>query len=151
MARSWVELPSRPFARITADRLKGVPVTTLWVRHAPTSASIVRRRVRAALIRAGATEDEALDAALIASELVGNAVRHAPALPSGHLLVECRVKDGGYLITVTDGGGVRELTVKQSEAWDTPECSARAFSMATIQQPGVVPMVSELRAPGKCS
>jgi anti-sigma regulatory factor (Ser/Thr protein kinase) len=94
-------------------------VATLWVRHAPTSASIVRRSVCAALCKAGTSEDEAMDAALIASELVGNAVRHAPALPSGHLAVEWRIERPGYLIAVTDGGGVHEVSVKQADVWST--------------------------------
>ena len=93
---------------------------TLWVRHAPTSAAVVRRSVCAAICQAGASEDEALDAALIVSELVGNAVRHAPALPSGHLAVEWRIEDGpSYLISVTDGGGIHPVSIKQANVWDT--------------------------------
>jgi anti-sigma regulatory factor (Ser/Thr protein kinase) len=95
-------------------------VGTFWVRHASTSASVVRRSVCAALCQAGASEDEALDAALIASELVGNAVRHAAALPSGHLAVEWRIEDGpSYLIAVTDGGGVHPVSIKQADVCDT--------------------------------
>jgi two-component sensor histidine kinase len=61
-----------------------------------------------------------LDAALIASELVGNAVQHAPALPSGRLAVEWQIEDGpSYLIAVTDGGGVHPVTIKQANVRDT--------------------------------
>jgi two-component sensor histidine kinase len=61
-----------------------------------------------------------MDAALIASELVGNAVRHAPALPSGHLAVQWRIEDGpSYVLAVTDGGGVHPFSIKQRDIWDT--------------------------------
>lgn len=77
---------------------------TLWVRHASSSAAVARRNVRAAFDAAGLTTDQALDAALIASELVGNAVRHAAPLPSGQLAVSWSVDSEGYQISVTDGG-----------------------------------------------
>ena len=79
-------------------------MSTLWVRHAPSSAAIARRRVLAAFDDAGVTGEHALDAALIASELVGNAVRHAAPLPSGQLAVSWVLDSDGYQISVTDGG-----------------------------------------------
>jgi serine/threonine-protein kinase RsbW len=94
-------------------------VGTLWVRHAPASAAIVRRNVCADLSDAGASDDEASDAALIASELVGNAVRHAPALPSGHLAIEWDLDGASYTIAVTDGGGKKDIEVKHPAAWET--------------------------------
>jgi anti-sigma regulatory factor (Ser/Thr protein kinase) len=79
-------------------------VSTMWVRYAPSSAAVARRSVLAAFGEAGLTEDLALDAALIASELIGNAVRHAAPLPSGHLALSWSVNPAGYSISVTDGG-----------------------------------------------
>ncbi|HEX8096084.1 ATP-binding protein [Jatrophihabitans sp.] len=79
-------------------------MSTLWVRHAPSSAAVARRGVLAAFDAAGLTTEQALDAALIASELVGNAVRHAAPLPSGQLAVSWSVDSDGYQISVTDGG-----------------------------------------------
>jgi two-component sensor histidine kinase len=79
-------------------------VSTLWVQHAPSSAAIARRSLLAALGAAGLTGERAWDAALIASELVGNAVRHAAPLPSGQLAVHWSVDRDGYQISVTDGG-----------------------------------------------
>ncbi|MGX7677315.1 ATP-binding protein [Jatrophihabitans sp. DSM 45814] len=101
-------------------------MATLWVRHAPASASIVRRSVSAALRESGVSENDAYDAALIASELVGNAVRHAPALPSGHLVIDWTIAADSYTIAVTDGGGIRELTIPETNVWET---SGRGLSI----------------------
>jgi serine/threonine-protein kinase RsbW len=101
-------------------------VPTLWVRHAPASASIVRRSVSAALQEAGVCESDASDAALIASELVANAVRHAPALPSGHLVVDWSLTSESYTIAITDGGAVDKLSIPETSAWDT---SGRGLSI----------------------
>ncbi len=79
-------------------------MSTFWVGHAPASAALARHGVLAALGDAGVTGEPALDAALIASELVGNAVRHAAPLPSGQLAVHCCLDAEGYQIAVTDGG-----------------------------------------------
>lgn len=79
-------------------------MSTLWVRHASSSAAVARRSVLAAFDAAGLTTEQALDAALIASELVGNAVRHAEPLPSGQLAVRWSMDSDGYQISVTDGG-----------------------------------------------
>jgi anti-sigma regulatory factor (Ser/Thr protein kinase) len=93
--------------------------------------------VCAALCRAGASEQEALDGALIASELVGNAVRHAPALPSGHLAVEWQIEDGpSYRIAVTDGGGQHPVSVRQP-AVDDPSGRGLAIVAAIADDWGV--------------
>jgi anti-sigma regulatory factor (Ser/Thr protein kinase) len=76
----------------------------VWVRNAPASASTVRRTLLFELGEYGCTEDVAYDVALIASELVGNAVRHARPLPSGHLHVEWKVEDDSVRIAISDGG-----------------------------------------------
>jgi anti-sigma regulatory factor (Ser/Thr protein kinase) len=79
-------------------------VSTLWVQHASSSAALARHSVLAAFDAAGLTTEQGLDAALIASELVGNAVRHAAPLPSGQLAVSWSVDAEGYEVSVTDGG-----------------------------------------------
>ncbi|MEO6503280.1 MAG: ATP-binding protein [Jatrophihabitantaceae bacterium] len=79
-------------------------MSTLWVRHSAASAATARRGVLAAFDDAGVTGEPALDAALIASELVGNAVRHATPLASGQLAVSWVLDAEGYQISVTDGG-----------------------------------------------
>jgi anti-sigma regulatory factor (Ser/Thr protein kinase) len=94
-------------------------VGIVWVRHAPTSAAVVRHSVLAALSSYNPSPDEAFDASLIASELVGNAVRHAPPLPSGHLAVEWFIDENAYLIAVTDGGDDTDLTIQRPAGWET--------------------------------
>lgn len=97
-------------------------MSTLWVRHASGSAAIARRSVLAAFGDAGVTGEPALDAALIASELVGNAVRHAAPLPSGQLAVSWSLGDEGYQISVTDGGtdnSAADISARQPDGRDT--------------------------------
>ena len=94
-------------------------MATLSVRHAPASAAIARRNVADALQRAGLTADQAFDAALIASELVGNAVRHGRALPSGEITVEWQLSAEGYYIAVTDGGNSPGVAPKETDVLAT--------------------------------
>ena len=97
-------------------------MSTMWVRHASSSAALARRSVLAAFDAAGLSTEQALDAALIASELVGNAVRHAAPLPSGHLALSWSLDPGGYSISVTDGGAVHSpatIAVRQAGSHDT--------------------------------
>jgi anti-sigma regulatory factor (Ser/Thr protein kinase) len=101
-------------------------MSILTVRHTPSSASIVRQAVQAAFISSGASEDDAFDAALIASELVSNAVRHAAALPSGQLAVEWLLDADGYRISVTDGGSPHRI---RSRVATTRELSGRGLTI----------------------
>lgn len=79
-------------------------LSTLWVEHTPAGAALARRSVLTAFGDAGLAGEPAHDAALIASELVGNAVRHATPLRSGRLALRWTVEPDGYSISVTDGG-----------------------------------------------
>lgn len=94
-------------------------MATLLVRHTPTSAALARHSVQTALLDSGAGDEEAFDAALIASELVGNAVRHAAPLPSGHLAVEWLIEPDGYRISVTDGGSQQRVSTRSAGAHET--------------------------------
>jgi anti-sigma regulatory factor (Ser/Thr protein kinase) len=94
-------------------------MATLLVRHAPSSAAVVRHSVQAALLDSGASDEDAFDAAQIASELIGNAVRHAAPLPSGHLAVEWVVERDGYRISVTDGGSQHRVRSRSAGAHET--------------------------------
>ena len=89
-------------------------MSTLWVRHLASSAAEARHTVRNAFSQAGLDDETASDAALIASELVTNAVRHAQPLPSGHLAVEWTFGPDGYRIAVTDGGGGSTIAPRQA-------------------------------------
>lgn len=74
------------------------------VPHAPGSVSLVRRSVVEELHRCAVPEPVVQDAALVVSELVGNAVRHGQPLPGGGLEVDCRVDRGRVQVTVVEGG-----------------------------------------------
>lgn len=75
------------------------------VRHAPASAGEVRRELGADLARRGLPEQVVQDATLMASELVGNAVRHGRPLPGGVLRVTWSLEADCLRLQVTDGGG----------------------------------------------
>ncbi|MBN1172624.1 MAG: ATP-binding protein [Micromonosporaceae bacterium] len=88
----------------------------LRVPHHVRGARIARHRLTAAL--SGLVTAELLaDAAAVAAELVGNAVRHAQALPTGVIEIEWRLTgDGAVLIRVTDGGSTAAPEVQHPEA-----------------------------------
>lgn len=91
----------------------------LSIRHTPASAAVARWSVADALQKAGLTADQAFDAALIASELVGNAVRHGRPLPAGDITIEWALSPGGYYIAVTDGGTAQPVVPKETDSHDT--------------------------------
>jgi len=71
----------------------------------PSSAATVRSTIRHALHAFGVSKPVIDDAVLVATELVGNALRHASALPSGDLEVCWEVDGERVTVQVTDGGG----------------------------------------------
>ena len=94
-------------------------VSTRWVRAEPQSAAAVRRDIARTLLDDGIAADVVDDVQLVASELVGNAVRHARALPAGLLRVSWEQSAGGITISVTDGGGTHRPRARQAEPLDT--------------------------------
>ena len=90
-------------------------MSTFWVRHATDSVPLVRRNIVTYLNAAGVTGEESFHAALIASELVSNAVRHAPPLPSGNLAIGWQLDAAGYTISVTDGGLAAPIAARDSD------------------------------------
>ena len=75
----------------------------------PASASVARRHVVHVLRTRGTDALTCEDAALIVSELVGNALRHGRAMRGGRLAVGWQFADQGLRIEVTDGGGGRPV------------------------------------------
>jgi anti-sigma regulatory factor (Ser/Thr protein kinase) len=94
-------------------------VASLSLRHSPGSAAIARRSVASAFRKAGLDADQAFDAALIASELVGNAVRHGLPLPSGQITMLWTLEADGYYIAVTDGGNASRVAPLPAEPHST--------------------------------
>ena len=79
-------------------------MTAVVLPHAPASAAVARRSLTTELSAAGVSRSVVGDAALVISELVGNAIRHAHPLPGGALRVEWSLRPNTVEIAVTDGG-----------------------------------------------
>jgi anti-sigma regulatory factor (Ser/Thr protein kinase) len=77
---------------------------TLTLTYATTSIAAARRRLTSELLAAGVTKPAAADAALVASELLTNALRHARPLPGKKLRLGWEVADDAVELAVTDGG-----------------------------------------------
>ncbi|HET9499459.1 MAG TPA: ATP-binding protein [Marmoricola sp.] len=123
------------------------------------SAGEVRRTLCTWLVEQGCGPDVVEDARLVASELVGNAVRHAdPVQPGqpGRLLVSWHTEDGGLVLSVSDGGsgtvpqqrpapldavGGRGLTIVDALAkrWWVEPNGTRSTVHALLPLPGPVP------------
>jgi anti-sigma regulatory factor (Ser/Thr protein kinase) len=82
--------------------------SVVFLPHAPSSVSEVRRRLAAELLASGVYEDIADDAAVIVSELISNALRHARPLPSGDIRVAWSRQGDLIKLAVSDGGAMTE-------------------------------------------
>ena len=79
-------------------------ISTLLVPYAPTSVGIARHRCIDELRARGVLPATVDDAALVLSELVGNAVRHGRPLPGGGIEVAWHITEQLVRIEVRDGG-----------------------------------------------
>lgn len=70
----------------------------------PASVAIVRRRITEELLALGVFHTAVCDAALVISELLSNAIRHARPLHGSWLRVAWSVKGGSVEVAVSDGG-----------------------------------------------
>lgn len=77
---------------------------SLVVPYAPASAAVVRHQLIAELVALHAPGTLVDDAAVVVSELVGNAVRHGMALPGDSLIARWHVAADGLRVEVVDGG-----------------------------------------------
>ena len=126
-------------------------MTAVVLPHAPASASLARRVLIEELRSAGVARATVSDAALVVSELVGNAVRHAGPLPGGMLRAEWTVRGTTIDIAVTDGGsrarpralhpderstGGRGLSIVEalSRAWGTRRARDGLTVWASLQR-----------------
>jgi anti-sigma regulatory factor (Ser/Thr protein kinase) len=84
----------------------------LLLPYTASSVGVARRRLIADLISAGIFESSACDAALVLSELISNALRHASPLPGAKVKVAWILHRDSVEVAVSDGGGqtVPELT-----------------------------------------
>ncbi|MFI2347959.1 ATP-binding protein [Streptomyces sp. NPDC019443] len=106
-------------AREAVDHVSPVP-------HFPGAVSVVRRRVRAVLAEWGLCPDVTMDALLVVSELLTNALVHAVP-PATLRLSWVRVDERSALrVEVTDAG--RALPARQS---DDPDEHGRGIAIVT--------------------
>ncbi len=82
----------------------------------PASVAEARRRITAELIAAGFFDPVIGDAALVLSELLSNAIRHARPLPGARLQVTCTVSSGCVEVAVSDGGSLTRPWAGQAAA-----------------------------------
>ena len=77
----------------------------LTLPFAASSVGVARRRLVSDLIAAGICDSAVCDVALVFSELLSNALRHADPLPGGTIEVCWRLDDDCVQVSVADGGG----------------------------------------------
>ncbi len=79
-------------------------MSSLRVPHTAASVALVRDRMTAELTGCSLPDAVIDAAAVVVSELVGNAVRHGAALPGGGLLASWEMVDAALRVQVVDGG-----------------------------------------------
>ena len=77
----------------------------LTLPFAASSVGVARRRLVSDLIAAGICDSAVCDVALVFSELLSNALRHADPLPGGTIEVCWRRDEDCVQVSVADGGG----------------------------------------------
>ena len=80
--------------------------------HTAASVGVGRRWVREQLTALGVGRPLLDDVEVVVSELLGNAVRHAPPIAGGALLVTWRVSGSVVMVTVTDGGSPDQVELR---------------------------------------
>lgn len=75
----------------------------MLVRHSAASVAAVRRSIAADLADNGVDEDSVHDVTLVASELVGNAVRHTDLAPDEELGISWTLTPTEVVVSVADG------------------------------------------------
>jgi two-component sensor histidine kinase len=93
-------------------------MATLLVPHHATSAARVRQAMLADLASRSIGDDSADEVVLVASELVGNAIRHTPTSSSGELTVSWQL--GRRAVTVQVSDASRTGPVPRHAADDEP-------------------------------
>jgi anti-sigma regulatory factor (Ser/Thr protein kinase) len=73
--------------------------------YTPSSVAVARRHLVADLVSAGMYESVVGDAALVVSELLSNAIRHAAPLPGSTVRVAWTLHDDALRVAVSDAGG----------------------------------------------
>jgi anti-sigma regulatory factor (Ser/Thr protein kinase) len=80
------------------------PAGEVVLPYAPASVAVARQQLTADLTAAGIFGAAVGDAALVVSELMSNAIRHARPLPGANVQVAWALGDGAVEVAVSDGG-----------------------------------------------
>ncbi len=78
----------------------------LLLPFAASSVGAARRRLVSDLMTAGIYDSAVCDVALVISELLSNALRHAAPLPGSEIRVAWRIDEESVQVSVSDGGGM---------------------------------------------
>jgi anti-sigma regulatory factor (Ser/Thr protein kinase) len=87
--------------------------SVLMLPFAASSVGVARRRLVSDLIADGIGDSAACDVALVFSELLSNALRHAGPLPDAQIRVAWRLDPDSVRVSVRDGGGQTEPELGQ--------------------------------------
>jgi len=87
--------------------------SVLMLPFAASSVGVARRRLVSDLIADGISETGVCDVALVFSELLSNALRHAGPLPGAQLRVGWQLDPGSVRVSVCDGGSRTEPELGQ--------------------------------------
>ena len=79
--------------------------SVLLLPFAAASVGVARRRLVSDLTAADVCDSAVCDIALVISELLSNALRHAAPLPGSKIRVGWRIDPGSVQVSVGDGGG----------------------------------------------
>ena len=79
--------------------------SVLLLPFAAASVGVARGRLVSDLITAGVYDSAVCDVALVISELLSNALRHAAPLPGSEIRVAWRIDPESVQVSVSDGGG----------------------------------------------
>lgn len=77
-------------------------MASMLVRHEPASAALVRHQMANELNRLGLSQEVVDEAILVASELLGNAIRHTAKGDSGMISIGWDFDDTGVTVAVAD-------------------------------------------------
>lgn len=106
-------------------------MTSHLVPHALSSASSVRRELVVDLTTSDVPPEVVDDAALVMTELVGNAVRHGSPLPDGCVCVSWELGECTLHLEVRDGGAARDEPVSRGPVPATSE-SGRGLAIVSL-------------------
>jgi anti-sigma regulatory factor (Ser/Thr protein kinase) len=107
--------------------------SNILVPHAPPSAGIARRRCTDELRARGFSGRLVDDAALVMSELVGNAIRHGVPLSEGGIRVGWELRDDVLRLEVHDGGpGPRHWGASLPDGGSTDAESGRGLGIVAM-------------------